>query len=116
MLRQRASIVVMERPRLLSVPEAAAELKASDAHVRRLLISQRLYGIKVGPVWAIFQEDLEIFKRLRRPPGRPPKANERPSDERERRLRITSERAAAGSDALLRKPRRSREAQEAERT
>ena len=106
----------MERPRLLSVPEAAAELKASDGYVRRLLISQRLYGTKVGPVWAIYREDLEMFRRLRRPPGRPPKSIERPPEERERRLRITSERVAAGSDALLRRPRRSRKAPEAERT
>ena len=54
--------------------EAAAELKASDAYVRRLLLTHRLYGIKVGPVWAIFPEDLERFKRMRRGPGRPPKA------------------------------------------
>jgi hypothetical protein len=51
----------------------AAELKASDAYVRRLLLGQRLYGIKVGPVWAILPEDLEHFKRMRRGPGRPPK-------------------------------------------
>src|SRR5690348_14584686 len=106
----------MQRSRLLSVPEAAAELRASDAYVRRLLISQRLYGIKVGPVWAIYREDLEMFRRWRRRPGRPPKSSERPPEERERRLRITSERAAVGSDALLRRPRRSRKAREAERT
>jgi hypothetical protein len=41
--------------------------------VRRLLLKQRLYGIKVGPVWAILPEDLERFKRMRRGPGRPPK-------------------------------------------
>ena len=62
------------RPRLLSVSEAAAELKASDAYVRRLLLQHRLYGIKVGPVWAILPEDLEEFKRMRRGRGRPPKA------------------------------------------
>lgn len=54
--------------------EAAAELKASDAYVRRLLLQHRLYGIKVGPVWAILPEDLEQFKRMRRGRGRPPKA------------------------------------------
>ncbi|HZQ49424.1 MAG TPA: hypothetical protein VFB69_03865 [Candidatus Dormibacteraeota bacterium] len=61
----------VERPRLLSVAEAASELKASEAYVRRLLLRQRLYGIKVGFVWAIFPEDLAAFKRTRRPPGRP---------------------------------------------
>ena len=47
----------MVRPRLLSVSEAAGELKASEAYVRRLLLRKRLYGIKVGPVWAIFPAD-----------------------------------------------------------
>src|ERR1035437_5697027 len=64
----------VSRPRLLSVAEAAAELKSSEAYVRRLLLGQRLYGIKVGPVWAILPEDLEEFKRIRRRPGRPRKA------------------------------------------
>lgn len=63
----------MQRPRLLSVSEAAAELRASEAYVRRLLLRQRLYGIKVGTVWAILPDDLEAFKRVRRAPGRPPK-------------------------------------------
>jgi hypothetical protein len=42
--------------------------------VRRLLLNPRLYGIKVGPVWAILPDDPEEFKRMRRGPGRPPKA------------------------------------------
>jgi excisionase family DNA binding protein len=64
---------VVPRPRLLSVSEAAAELKASEAYVRRLLLRRRLYGIKVGTVWAVLPEDLEAFKRIRRAPGRPRK-------------------------------------------
>ncbi|HMJ38136.1 MAG TPA: helix-turn-helix domain-containing protein [Verrucomicrobiae bacterium] len=63
----------MERPRLLSVAEAAAELNASEAYVRRLLASQRLYGTKVGFVWALYPDDVEAFKQMRRPPGRPRK-------------------------------------------
>jgi excisionase family DNA binding protein len=63
----------MLRPRPLSVAEVAAALQASDAYVRRLLISPRLYGIKVGSVWAVYEEDLEAFRRSRRPPGRPRK-------------------------------------------
>ena len=62
---------MMQRPRLLSVAEAAAELNASEAYVRRLLLRGRLFGIKVGTVWAIFPEDLEAFRRGRRRPGRP---------------------------------------------
>jgi hypothetical protein len=64
----------VSRPRLLSVAEAAAELRSSEAYVRRLLLGQRLYGIKVGPVWAILPEDLDEFKQVRRRPGRPRKA------------------------------------------
>ena len=93
------------RPRLLSVSEAATELKASEAYVRRLLIRERLYGIKIGPVWAIFPSDLEAFKRTRRPPGRPPKLqvygpNQAPP------ARVAGERIRAGTDRLLRKRRR----------
>jgi len=55
------------------VAEAAATLNASDAYVRRLLASSRLVGTKVGFVWAIFPDDLEAFRRVRRPPGRPRK-------------------------------------------
>jgi hypothetical protein len=42
---------------------------------------QRLYGIKVGVVWAIFPNDLEAFKRIRRPPGRPRKPGLASSDQ-----------------------------------
>jgi hypothetical protein len=72
-LRERANIRRIERPRVLSVAQAAAELNASEAYVRRLLLRQRLYGVKVGTVWAIFPNDLEAFKRMRRRPGRPRK-------------------------------------------
>ena len=37
------------------------------------LLRQRLYGTKIGFVWAIYPDDLEAFKRMRRPPGRPRK-------------------------------------------
>ena len=90
--------------------QAATELNASDAYVRRLLIRQRLYGVKVGPVWAIYPEDLDNFKRLRRPPGRPPRSVSRPQDEAEIRHRITTERSGAHTDRLLRKGSRSQAA------
>ncbi|TMB93142.1 MAG: helix-turn-helix domain-containing protein [Chloroflexi bacterium] len=93
------------RPRPLSVVEAAAVLHTSEAYVRRLLASRRLYGIKIGPVWGVFEEDLESFMRLRRPPGRPRKARRRPIAEKEMRLCITRERAAAGTDDSLLKPK-----------
>jgi len=49
-------------------------LDASEAYVRRLLAARRLAGTKVGFVWAIFPADVEAFKQLRRPRGRPRKA------------------------------------------
>ena len=70
----------IERPRLFSVAEAAAELKASKAYVRRMLARERLYGTKVGSVWAIFPDDVEAFKRARRPAGRPRKIPTMPPD------------------------------------
>jgi len=93
------------RPRLLSVAEAAAELKASEAYVRRLLLRQRLYGIKVGIVWAILPADLEAFRRTRRPPGRPRKAVTSAVD-RASTTRMALERKGAGTNRLLRKRRR----------
>ena len=89
-------------------------LQSSEAYVRRLLISRRLYGVKVGPVWAIHPEDLESFRRLRRPPGRPPKTVESLSEEAVMRVRINSERAFAGTDSSLRKPGRNRKRPKAE--
>ena len=114
LLRRRANILTIDRPRPLSVPEAAAKLQSSEAYVRRLLISRRLYGVKVGPVWAIHPEDLESFQRLRRPPGRPPKTAESLSEEAVMRVRINSERAFAGTDSALRKPVRNRKKPKAE--
>ena len=73
--------------------------------MRRLLASQRLFGIKVGPVWGVYAEDVESFMRGRRPPGRPGKAATRPIDEEDTRHRITDERAAAGTDDALLKPK-----------
>jgi hypothetical protein len=92
----------MDRPRPLSVPEVATALEASEAYVRRLLNRGQLFGTKVGPVWAVYPEDLEAFRRLRRPPGRP-RSTIRSQLESETRLRINRERGAAGTDRMLRK-------------
>jgi excisionase family DNA binding protein len=108
LLRRRASIGSIDRIRPLSVAQAAAVLQASEAYVRRLLAEQRLFGFKVGPVWAIYAEDLESYQRLRRPPGRPARVPERPPGESDRRLRIDTERAGARTDGALRQPRRNR--------
>jgi len=79
-------------------------LKTSDAYVRRLLLRERLFGVKVGQVWAIYKEDLENFQRLRRPPGRPRKVLDATQDGDLRR--IANERSDAHTDGFLRKPRR----------
>jgi excisionase family DNA binding protein len=94
------------RPRPLSVGEAAERLQASEAYVRRLLTAQRLFGIKVGRVWGIYEEDLESFQRVRRQPGRPRKTPRQEVEERAARRRITAERAVAGTTSALRKSRR----------
>jgi len=87
---------------LLSVAEAASELEASEAYVRRLLLRQRLYGIKVGSVWAILPADLEAFIRTRRPPGRPRKLVSSAPD-KESITRMAAERSRAGTKGHLRK-------------
>jgi excisionase family DNA binding protein len=92
----------MERPRLMSVSEAAADLHVSEAYVRRLLIERQLYGIKIGPVWAIFPNDLDAFKQIRRPPGRPAKAPVS-TREREDAERVAGERKHDRTDHLLRR-------------
>jgi len=94
----------MKRPRLLSVAEVAAELDASEAYVRRLLLRQRLYGTKLGFVWVIYPDDLEAFKLLRRPPGRPRKTVE--GTDKASLADIAGERNRAGTDRLLRQRRR----------
>jgi hypothetical protein len=88
----------MNRPILLSVAQAAIELQSSEAYVRRLLLRQQLYGVKVGPVWAIAKDDLDSFKRVRRPPGRPRKEQDPSPDEVRMRSRMTAERVSARSD------------------
>jgi hypothetical protein len=70
--------------------------------VRRLLLRNRLYGIKVGPVWAIFPNDLEAFQQMRRPPGRPRKV-ELSALDRASAAGTARERIRAGTDRLLRK-------------
>ena len=90
---------------MLSVAEVAAELNASEAYVRRMLLRQRLYGIKVGIVWAILPDDVEVFRRTRRPPGRPRKLVVSAIDQASA-IRVVLERKRAGTNRLIRRPRR----------
>jgi hypothetical protein len=92
----------MDRPRLMSVSEAAADLHVSEAYVRRLLLGRQLYGIKIGPVWAIFPNDLDAFKQMRRPPGRPAKTPVS-AQERESAESAAVERKHVRTDHLLRR-------------
>jgi hypothetical protein len=76
-----------------------------------LLARERLYGIKVGSVWAIYATDVEAFKRMRRPPGRPRKLALSPADTEsaaETAGDMAIERASAGTHRLLRKRGRKR--------
>ena len=73
--------------------------------MRRMLLRQRLFGIKVGIVWAILPNDLEAFRRTRRPPGRPRKLVVGAIDQASA-IRVVRERKRARSNRLLRKPRR----------
>ena len=90
----------------MSVVEAARILRSSEAYVRRLLATQRLFGIKVGPVWAIYRDDLEGFQRMRRQPGRPPKTAGQTASESKARTRINAERAGVSTDKARLKPSR----------
>jgi len=73
--------------------------------VRRMLLRQRLYGIKVGVVWAILPDDLEAFRRTRRPPGRPRKLVASAIDQASA-VRVVREGKRAGTNRQLRKPQR----------
>jgi hypothetical protein len=70
-----------------------------------MLARQRLYGTKVGTVWAIFPDDVEAFKRTRRPAGRPRKlaAIVPDADLPEIALDVAEQRTQARTYRLLRK-------------
>jgi hypothetical protein len=54
----------------LSVEEAAAELGRTARRVRQICEQGQL-GQRVGGVWIIARSELEAFKRIGRPRGRP---------------------------------------------
>jgi len=58
---------------LVGVTIAARELGLSTARVRELIKLERLPAQQIGREYAITREDLEAFKRIDRPVGRPPK-------------------------------------------
>ena len=58
---------------LVGVTGAAAELNLSPNRVRQLIKKGRLRAQRIGREYAISREDLEAFKLIDRPVGRPPK-------------------------------------------
>lgn len=58
---------------LVGVTVAADELNLSPNRVRQLIKLERLPAQRIGREYAITREDLETFKRIDRPVGRPPK-------------------------------------------
>ena len=58
---------------LVGVTVAAKELHLSPNRVRQLIKAGRLPAQKIGREYAITREDLETFKTIDRPVGRPPK-------------------------------------------
>ena len=58
---------------LVGVTVAAEELHLSQNRVRQLIKAGRLPAQKIGREYAITREDLEAFKTIDRPVGRPPK-------------------------------------------
>ncbi len=58
---------------LVGVTLAADELNLSPNRVRQLIKLGRLPAQKLGREYAITRADLEAFKRIDRPVGRPPK-------------------------------------------
>lgn len=55
----------------MTVSEVAKELGITENTVRVYCQQGRL-GQKIGRQWLITREELEAFKKTRRPPGRPP--------------------------------------------
>jgi len=61
---------------LVGVTIAARELGLSPARVRELIKLERLPAQQIGREYAITREDLEAFKLIERPVGRPPKEHD----------------------------------------
>lgn len=59
----------------MTVDEVAVELELTPQRVREFCQQGRL-GRRVGRQWVITREELDAFKELPRPPGRPRKEEE----------------------------------------
>ena len=79
-------ILVRERIgklRLVTIAEAAKDLKLSEGRVRVLCQQGRL-GQQFGRTYVIDAEELQAFKKKPRPKGRPPGAKNKQPGERAR--------------------------------
>ena len=56
---------------LLTVSQAAKKAGVTPDHMRRLLTSRKIYGIKHGQTWIVMEDEVLRYKRSTR--GRPPK-------------------------------------------
>lgn len=57
--------------RILSLTEASERTGLSESWMRRLLMSGRLKGKKVGKTWLVLAEDVDALAAEQRRPGRP---------------------------------------------
>jgi excisionase family DNA binding protein len=56
---------MIEQPKLLSASEAASRLGCTPQHLRLLLRTGKLRGIRVGKAWAVVEDDLREFQASR---------------------------------------------------
>jgi excisionase family DNA binding protein len=63
----------MERQTMVPLVQAAAELRLSPTTLRRLIHAGRIHAEKPSRDFVILRDELERFKALSRPPGRPRK-------------------------------------------
>ena len=63
---------------VLSLPQAAAELGMAHVTLWRLVKAGRIASIRVGPTHGITRSELERFRKLDRPIGRPRKPRPAP--------------------------------------
>lgn len=58
---------------ILTLPVAARELGISHVTLYRLVKAGRVPTVRIGPIYGVRRADLEAFKSLDRPRGRPKK-------------------------------------------
>jgi excisionase family DNA binding protein len=64
---------VLHDEETLTLPEAARELGIAHVTLWRMVKAGRVATVKLGPVYGITRTELERFRRVHRPIGRPRK-------------------------------------------